>query len=242
MQIADKLLISSRLEDDQQRYQQIQQCADELNDLDDLRISLMHTAEHKCVRRTLTKTYQWSTSLMEAGQRITFWKAMKKAIQMSVSLTSISGYASYLQSKLKITIPHYTIEIAKRELKQSWKRLREIQKEDRAHRRQYLEDLAEKKEKESGIAAASVLRQLLNNEENRDKHRKINYYMQSTRGKGLSSVLIPIGSDPKDKFGKKWEEVTKREEIEDILLNRNKHKFQESKHSEVLMERKHEKI
>ena len=76
---------------------------------------------------------------MEAGQRITFWTAMKKALQLLVSLPSISGYASYLQSKLNITIQQCTIEFARQELKQSWKQLRMVQKEDQAHRRQYLE-------------------------------------------------------------------------------------------------------
>ena len=191
----------------------------------------METAEQKCVRKALTKTYLWSTSLMMAGQTITFWKSMKKSIQLSVPISQVSGYAAYLQTKLNIDVEESTIEAAKQNLKLSWKKLCQIQKEDQAYRRQYLEELDEKRELESGISAASILRQLINNEESKERHRKINYYMKSKRNKSLSSILIPVGTDSKDKFEKKWDEVTGRENIEEVLLSRNRKKFQESSFS-----------
>ena len=67
---------------------------------------------------------------------------MKKSVQLSVPIQQISGYASYLQEKLKIRLKDPNLDWVKQQLKKSWKDLRKIQKEDCAYRKQYLKDLA----------------------------------------------------------------------------------------------------
>ena len=87
--IPRNLFIASQLEDSNLREIEIKRLAEELNKLDEFRISLMHTAEHKCIQKMLTKTYLWSTSLITAGQTITFWEAMKKSLQLSVPIYQV---------------------------------------------------------------------------------------------------------------------------------------------------------
>ena len=105
----------------------------------------MISAEKRCQRKGIPQTYLWSVSLMEAGQQVTYWKSRKMLHSLGVKVQDIFGYTKQLHDKYMISDAELTGEEIKKHLKQAWRNLRSVQREDRAHRNRHLEDLAKHK-------------------------------------------------------------------------------------------------
>ena len=95
----------------------------------------MLSAEKRCQRKGITKTYLWSVSLMEAGQQVTYWKARKMLHFLGVKVRDVFGYTKQLHNKYMISDVELSGEEIKMQLKQVWKNLRGVQREDRANRK-----------------------------------------------------------------------------------------------------------
>ena len=138
VKIANGLESTRNISLKEERMGMINRWAKQLDKLDELRITLMLAAEKRCQRKGITKTYQWSIDLMEAGQKITYWKSRKTFKIMDIKVTEMVGYTLQLHKQYSIPDTELSIEEIKNNLKNSWKNLRRIQREDRAHRTQYL--------------------------------------------------------------------------------------------------------
>ena len=191
----------------------------------------MLAAEKKCTKKHLTTTYKWSLPLMEAGQKITYWKGRKKAIIFGLRTDEFQGYIQYLHQKFGITDKPMTVEDIKDELKDAWKLLKKIQREDRTYRDAFLEELADLRAKEQSISAASAIKQIRNIEKTIDMHKHINYAVEKESRGAVDAVLVHTGSDPEGEFGKSWTRIGDKHELEQTLLHRNEAKFRESRDS-----------
>ena len=174
----------------------------------------MQASEKKCKRHGFTSTYLWSKLLMLAGQKVTYWKDRKKSLNLGIFLATLSGYAMHLYETFEYTTLHLSEEQTKLELKKAWKELREVQKEDRSHQKQFLLELAQARAKQQNISAESVIKQINYAEESRESHSKFNYHLKSTNKGAISHVMIPIGDDPKGVLEKKWRKVTDEGKVE----------------------------
>ena len=125
----------------------------------------------------------------------------------------------------------HTVEEIKQELKNAWKNLREIQKEDRANREVFLEELATEQAAQHNIRLESAIKQIQNAEASCDSHKKLNQGIRKSSKGAIDHVLIPDGDDPNGPFGEKWKQITNIKEVEKILLERNENKLKESKMS-----------
>ena len=72
------------------------------------------------------------------------------------------------------------------------------------------------------------MKQLLNAEETRESHRRISYHLKGSQKSSVDYILIPVGEDPRGPFGKKWQRVQNKSDLETRLLQRNQEKLQES--------------
>ena len=208
-----------------------QQWVKELDKWDKLMADLMLASEKKCSKQALTKTYLWSKPLMLAGQRITYWKSRKKLHNQGISLDHLQGYSKHLHNKFGYSAMELDISTIKGELKEAWRNLRIIQKEDRANRKEYLEELAQERAKQQNITAESAIKQIQNAEESQEVHTKLNFHMKQSSKGAIDHLLIPDGEDKHGPFGKRWKKVTNTEEVEKLLLHRNEKKLKESRTS-----------
>ena len=207
---------------------EIESVREKIDKWDTLATELMMASERRCRRTGITKTYLWSKPLMLAGQRVTYWKIRKQS-KKNGSSEYKKGYAAYLQQIFKYNNEEMTEDEIRIQLKEAWKNLREVQKEDRKHRDAFLEELAKKRAEEQNIRVESAIKQIRNAEAASEVHEKFNYYLKDTRRGAIDHLLIPVGTDPQGAFGKKWRKVTDETEVEEILLQRNEAKLRESK-------------
>ena len=170
---------------------------------------------------------------------MTYWKARKKADYLGIDLANLSGYAMYLHEKFGFTTLKLSKDKIKEELKQAWKNLRSVQKEDRAHRKQFLEELAEERAKQQNIAVSSAIKQINNAEESKQSHKKFNNHLRPKVNGAIDHVMIPIGDDPNGVFGKKWKKITEEEEVEKLLLEQNQNKLRELKYLPLRYHQEH---
>ena len=226
--IANGLANTSSISQQEARISMINNWAEQLDQLDKLRVTLMIAAEKRCQRKGITKTYQWSVALMEAGHQITYWKARKSFKLMDIRVTELVGYPKQLHQEYSMPDTELSIEEIKSHLKKAWKHLRSVQKEDRAHRIQHLHDLAKVRAENGDGNEESIIKQLINAEQTKESHCRISYHIKGFQQLSVDYVLIPVGEDANGPFGKKWNRVQDKRELESILLKRNKSKLLES--------------
>ena len=193
-----------RMRDEEEREKHIQGWAEQLDKWDELFINLMLKSEKKCSKTGLTRTYLWSKPLMLAGQRITYLKARKRALQNGHTLSDLSGYAKYLHDQFGYDNMEMTKESVQKQLKEAWKDLRAIQKEDRMNRQDFLEELAIERASQQNIKVESAIKQIQNAEATSDTHSKLNYYLKHIQKGAISHLLIPDGEDKEGPYGKRW--------------------------------------
>ena len=216
--ISQSLMETERISDTTEKAQRISVWKDKLEEWDTLMMRLMLAAEKKCSKKGLTRTYLWSRPLVVAGQRITYWKARKKVFSRKDGPILLSGYALHLHETFGKEKNHLDKEEVVKELKEAWKHLRSIQKEDRAHRQAFLEELALERSKQQKIKVESAIRQIMNAEESAESHEKLNYYLRKTSKGAIDYLLIPVGTNKYGPFGKKWEKISDSKQVEQLLL------------------------
>ena len=226
--ISKGLLDSDKEEDNGKKQTIIQRWATELDKWDQLFTELLLASERKCSKTGLTRTYLWSKPLMMAGQRITYWKARKRGLKCNRDVEHLKGYAKHLHNKFGYTNKRLSKGEIRMELRDAWKNLRAIQKEDRANRQQFLEELAVERAFQQNIQIASAIKQIQNSEETKQSHEKLGRQIKPTERGAIKYILIPDGDNPDGPFGKSWKKITDSEEVEKLLLQRNENKLQES--------------
>ena len=215
-------------QDEVSKAETMQRWINELDKWDELMMCLMLAVERKCSRTGLTRTYLWSRPLMLAGQRITYWKARKRASTRNGEDDNLQGYALHLHRKFGVGTNNHGYEEIKNELKEAWKHLCEIQQDDRVNREVFLEALAVERAKQQNTSVESAIKQMKNAEASLNSHKKFNHTLKRTSKGAIDFIMIPDGKDPNGPFGKKWKKVMDTEEVENLILQQNETKLMES--------------
>ena len=118
----------------------------------------MIAADKGCRRKRLTTTYEWSPSLQEAGQAITYWKGRKKLAAQGGDIRNLTGYLAQLHEDMGIESVEKDMDSIELELRKAWRNLREVQKEDSLYREKFLSELAEQHAIEQNIQQESAVK------------------------------------------------------------------------------------
>ena len=137
-----------------------------------------------------------------------------------------------LAKKCNVSHPmQYTLSKAKKKRKKMRKKYYKVKPHSNELRKNWLEKKAEYKEKEEGISAAKYLHQLINREDTRDSHRRIKAAHKKFGSGGTKKLTVHSSGNSEI-----IEEITDKEELEDILMETNYEKFSSAKDTPLAQE------
>ena len=190
--------------------------AAEYEKLDSLRDTGMKKAEKQC-RKLKMGGYQWSPALQTARDTILFWTLIRRRLKRcKVGARRILRLKKRLHLRINTNLPLETVEL---QLNKAYKRYKVCRRNDKALRRNYLEELAQAKAEAGQQKAAQVLRNMQTMEVTRRTFRRIRYTTKK-RQSGTTKIQV--------KRRRRLYEITKKKEMEKHILRENERKVHQT--------------
>jgi hypothetical protein len=207
-----------------QRLRELNETAVPLHDLaekidrDNVRAS--KHAEKKCNRQGDSA---WSPVFAKAHGRVYLFKT---ALTKHRTKTDMSQVIQEIKRRYGLTDNVPDTEIAINQcLRQAQRHLREVRKKADELRKEFLEEKAAAYALLEATAPATVLRNMRKAEANRKMWSKLKYIRSEGKDFGIGSLEVPVEPDEEPRTCTEWRTVETPNEIEDLLLARNRKHF-----------------
>ena len=176
-------------------------------------------------RRVRVGGKKFSDKLQAARRKILLWNLVKQRhLGCKVNARTI------IRARKKAGIAHssVTLEEATQRLDQAYKQYKIIRKQDEKHSIAFRERLAQDKAKEGNQSAATVLRQMNQQEQQRKNARRIKATLHRNERCGTTRIQVIEGNRLKD--------VTKKSEMEKYIIKENEEKYHQTEKSCPLLQ------
>ena len=186
--------------------------------IDRIKQSAFDFSNKRCRKFRMGQVAYAPEDVQKYGRRIRLWDlVIQKKLGCHVNYSRIRRLAK----KCKISHPmQFTVKEAKEFRKSARSKYYKVRPFSGELRKAWLKKMAEKKEAEEGIDAAKYLHNLLNREDIRDSHTRIQVARKKFGAGGTQKLIMPSMDDPNELI-----EVTDKSELEDILMETNYKKF-----------------
>jgi Reverse transcriptase (RNA-dependent DNA polymerase) len=208
--------LENKLEDKKQIIENLltRQVSTADEELDQLRVEGILLAERKC-RHLKMGHVPWSPELKESMTRIGYYQRCRLKYCSGKDINGRTLQDWYLKSKL--TVPIQTGEEAIIKLKQEFKVYNVIKKQAKERRITFLETLAEARAEEGDLVKENILKQLIDQEIQRNMFRRIRSILGQFRKK-VTAIEVATIDDC-------WELRTEKEDIERGCIEENIKRF-----------------
>ena len=164
-----------------------------------------------CLKSNRHGKYVWSPALDAAVNVVYYWKMRLKHFVNAAETSALiqKGVAKGYCDERELCYSE-----VKKELKQAYLSLKEVQSKDKEKRVSFLSDLADKYASDNKIDKETAIRELMDHEETRELYRTIRLRMQGCKAPQMSEIWT------RDNNGEKVV-LTEATEVEEHLLERN---------------------
>ena len=191
----------------------------EFEDIDQLRIESMKEAEKHC-RKLKMGEISWSPKLQAVRNKIMYLSlSRRRKLNRKVSANNLQR----LSKKTDVNASELTVKEMDGKIDEAYKQYREIKKNHRNHRDDFLNELADALQKQGKGNKANTVRRLLALENQRAMFRRLAAVYNKTAD--LSTKSISIQSEEGEKI------VTNKEEMEEAIINKNRAKYHQTESS-----------
>ena len=183
-------------------------------------------AEASCTKRRKRGGHCFSPALDKAGRVVCYWKVRKSACLIGMDLPpDVERVRDSLGIKDDLS---YNEEAVCQNLRIAWKALREQQSKAKQLRKSFLEERAELMSFEGNSTKEACYRSLISAEQSRELYSSLRFVVDKNPAGAIKRLQIPDPADPNchdAKKCKKWLDVEDPDEMNEILMRRNKQQF-----------------
>jgi hypothetical protein len=160
----------------------------------------------------------WSPELQESMNRIGYYQRCRLiyCLKRNVNSSTLKHWFTKSKAPTRIT----TAQEAINSLKQEFKTYNIVKNRAPEMRKLFLETLAEARAEEGGLTKETILKQMIQQENQRRTFRRIKWVLRRFRQK-LTAIEVPVNDG-------QWEVRTSKEEIEQGCIDENVRRFSQA--------------
>ena len=204
-----------------------QKQSEEYEKMDKLYVAAFHYANKRCRKlKTGDVAFAPETLQLEARKANLWVLCLRKVRGCRVSSKLIKRIAKSVKIKDPMMVSVEEMEMRRND---AFKAYRELKPNSREIRNAWLEKKAINKYGTNNTELGDILTRMRKMEDLRDAHRKIKFVRKKLSSEGTKKLIVP------ETNGQGHIEITDKEEIEYLLMNTNKDKFQQANSTPLAM-------
>ncbi len=172
-------------------------------------------AEKKCKPAWAGK-FEWSPKLAKTINHLRYWRLRVNKDRETTQIKRLGEVLSIPYTQMSKCVKQQMVNIYRAQLT-------EVQKNDRQHRKDHLTEVAEKYAEQNQLSTQQAIIELLTHEDARSTFRILRQRLKPSNRSGLRTLWVSVdenGNYQRELTNRKV--YTKKEEIHDCLLRRNK--------------------